>query len=118
MNSKGMDQPGNGSDWVGPRATDSDATSAMPAEFGTLYQTGYEAGYSRGRETGYRQGYAEGCRGRRQQGNSKPQAASATTANTSGSRRRGLLGLPCERCGTFLYSDEIQCPHCKTVTAR
>jgi hypothetical protein len=102
---------------VGPHATDSDATSAMPHEVGRLYQACYEAGYWRGRDAGYREGYAEG-RNRPLQGNSKPQATSAATANTTGSRRLGLLGLPCERCGTFLYSDETQCPHCKIATAR
>src|SRR5215470_12342843 len=89
---------------VGLRATDSVATSGMPHEVKMLYQAGYEAGYRRGRDAGYREGYAEG-RNRPLQGNSQPEATSADTATTPGSRRRWLLGLPCERCGCFLYSD-------------
>ena len=101
---------------VGLRATDSAATSAMHHEVSTFYQAGYKAGYWRGRDAGYRAGYAEG-RNRPLQGHSMPQEASAATASTPGGRRHGLLGLPCERCGTFLYSDETQCPHCKVATA-
>jgi len=100
---------------AGPRATDSDATSEIPAELGTPYQKGYEDGFLRGRTVGYREGYAEG-RNRPQQNHAKPQAASAPPANTSVGRR-WLFGLPCERCGRFLYSNEIQCPHCKPATA-
>ena len=99
-----MDQPGNGSGVRQPDAVG--GSGAMPAEIGAPYQAGYEAGYARGREAGYRQGYAE-ARQARQAGSGQPEAA-------PGSRRRGLLGLPCEHCGTFLYSDETQCPHCKT----
>jgi len=82
----------------------------MPAEFGALYQAGYEAGYAQGREAGYRQGYVEGGCEVRSHGSVKPEATFSATPR----RRRGLLGLPCERCGTFLFSDEVQCPHCKT----
>jgi len=72
----------------------------MPAEFGALYQAGYEAGYEKG--------YAEGHRDARPNASAKPE----TAASPAPSRRRGLLGLPCDRCGTFLYSDETRCPHC------
>ena len=76
------------------------------------YAAGYEAGYASGREAGYRQGYAEGCRETQLRAAPKTEAASVASAGSK--RRRGLLGLPCERCGTFLFSDEVQCPHCKT----
>jgi hypothetical protein len=88
----------------------------MPHEVSTLYQAGYEDGYRRGRDAGYQAGYVEGCN-RPLQGNSKPQATSEGTANMPGSRKRWLLGLPCEHCGCFLYSEETECPHCKVATA-
>jgi len=110
-----MDQAGNGGSVGKPHAAE--AGSAMPAEFGALYHAGYEAGYATGREAGYQQGYAEGCREARSSGSGRPDPVSGTGAGASagGNRRRGLLGLPCEHCGTFLYSDEVQCPHCKKV---
>jgi len=102
-----MDQPANGGDLRVERATEGDGTGPMPAEFGGLYQAGYEAGYAKGREAGYEKGYAEGYREARPNARPKPEATVS-----SAPRRRGLLGLPCERCGTFLYSDETRCPHC------
>jgi len=108
-----MDQSGNGESLQ--QAQVAGGNSAMPAEFGALYQTGYETGYASGREAGYRQGYAEGCRETQLRAAPKTEAASVASAGSK--RRRGLLGLPCERCGTFLFSDEAQCPHCKKTTA-
>jgi len=66
----------------------------MPAGFGALYQAAYEAGYKKG--------YGEGYRDARLPTSAKPEAASVAPA------------LPCECCGTSLFSDETQCPHCKT----
>ncbi len=82
----------------------------MPAEFGALYQAGYEAGLASGREAGYRQGYEAGY--------TEGRGAAAIAASASGSAprrsRQSLFGLPCANCGCFFYSDETQCPRCKT----
>ena len=104
-----MAQPGNGADLRVERAADGDGTRPMPAEFGALYQAGYEAGYSKGRAAGYERGYAEGYRDARPNAIAKPEAAESSRRS-----RQSLLGLPCANCGCFFYSDETQCPRCKT----
>jgi len=105
-----MGQPTNGGGVAREHAADGAGFSSMPAQFGALYQASYEAGYAQGREAGYRQGCVEGSREARSHARAKPEAASSATPG----RRRGLLGLPCERCGTFLFSDEARCPRCQT----
>lgn len=89
--------------------------SAIMDEFGPLYQAAYEAGYRSGREAAYRQGYEAGYSDGGKQDNSNS-AAAAVPANPAEVRRRqrGLLGLPCTNCEGFFYSDEVQCPRCKT----
>jgi len=110
-----MDQPGNGESVQSARMAG--GNSVIPAEFGALYQAGYEAGYASGREAGYRQGHADASRETRPRGTPKTEVASAACTGAGSHRRRGLLGLPCEHCGTFLFSDEAQCPHCKKAAA-
>ena len=87
-----------------------DPTDQVSAEFAYLYCEGYEAGYAQGREAGYRQGYEAGF------GESarRDQAATEAPAKVAAIHRPGrrLLGLPCPKCGTSLYSDEKQCPRC------
>ena len=99
-----MDQADNGGG--NHQAHAAGSGTAMPAEFGALYQAGFEAGYAKGREDGYRMASREHARETPTNSTAKPAVPPP--------RRRGLLGLPCERCGTFLYSDETRCPHCKT----
>lgn len=111
-----MDQPGNGNGVQEPQVPG--GSSAMPAEFGTFYQAGYEAGYASGREAGYRQRCAEGSREARPHGTPKTEVASEAGTSAASNRRRGLLGLPCEHCAIFLYSDETQCPHCHIKVIR
>jgi hypothetical protein len=79
--------------------------------------------YARGREAGYQTGYKEGIA----DGLTSAAGASATaTASEPGNgadngtgnhRGRRLLGLPCVKCGAWFFSDEAQCPRCKTVRA-
>ena len=79
--------------------------------------------YARGREAGYQTGYKEGIA----DGLTSAAGASATaTASEPGNgadngtgnhRGRRLLGLPCVKCGAWFFSDEAQCPRCKTARA-
>jgi len=88
------------------------------------YQSAYEAGLASGKEAGYRRGYREGFSDCRQLGNPTPGAAATShtsadaskvaTANCAGR----LRGLPCANCGCASYSDEVQCPCCKTPKGR
>jgi hypothetical protein len=98
-----MDQPGNGG-----AVRVAMGKGAMPAEFSAAYQAGFEAGYTQGREDGYQVACREAARESRANPGAKP--------SVSPPRRRGLLGLPCEHCGTFLFSDETLCPHCKKTS--
>jgi hypothetical protein len=106
-----MDQPSTGGVRELHAMGDGDT---LTAECGGLYQAGYDAGYAKGREDGYRAAYHECGGGPRQNGSSNLVNEPAVASSAMPTRRRGLLALPCERCGTFLYSDEPQCPRCKT----
>ena len=88
------------------------------------YQAAYEAGLTSGKEAGYRRGYREGFSDCCQLGNPAHGAAatSHTSPDASGKAAANcatrLRGLPCANCGCGSYSDEVQCPCCKTPKAR
>lgn len=96
---------------------DQDELSALPPEFGGIYQAGYEAGLASGLESGYRRGYETGFGDGRRQGDASSAAAPAAVENASESVarmcQRRLFGLPCTKCRRLMYSDEAKCPYCK-----
>jgi hypothetical protein len=93
-------------------------------QHGDSYQSAYEAGLASGKEAGYRRGYREGFSDCCQLGN--PASGAAATSHTSQDASEEaaadcaarLKGLPCTNCGVGSYSDEVQCPCCKTPKAR
>ena len=84
--------------------------SSMPEAFAGIYQAGFESGYSSGREAGFREGYAAAHQGPTN-GAAVTSAADTKTAPKRGPRRM-LLGMPCPKCGIYLYSEETNCPRC------
>lgn len=88
------------------------------------YQSAYEAGLAGGKEAGYRRGYREGFSDCCQSGNPAPGAAATSHTSAEASEEAAatsairLRGLPCTNCGCGSYSDEVQCPCCKTPKAR
>jgi rubrerythrin len=88
--------------------------SPMPEGFGALYQAAYESGYAKGREAGHRQGFTESYAAAHQDVQQSAAVASAFEGKTAQKRepRRVLLGMPCEKCGVYLHSDEAYCPSC------
>ena len=87
-------------------------------------QSAYEAGLASGKEAEYRRGYREGFSDCCQLGNPAPGAATTSHTSADASEESAansptrLRGLPCANCGCGSYSDEIQCPCCKTPKAR
>jgi flagellar biosynthesis/type III secretory pathway protein FliH len=85
------------------------------------HQSAYEAGLAKGKEEGYRRGYREGfadcikldIHPRRAASAPAPASTSTLEATAANSSTR-LKGLPCSICGCPSYSDEVQCPSCKT----
>jgi hypothetical protein len=88
------------------------------------YRSAYEAGLASGKEAGYRRGYREGFSDCCQLGNPASGAAATSQTSTGASKQAAakcgirLRGLPCANCGCASYSDEVQCPCCKTPKAR
>jgi hypothetical protein len=84
------------------------------------YNSAYEAGVASGKEEGYRQGYREGFADCIKFGNPAPGAADTRDTSNCGSRETAgsdasrLRGLPCAKCGCPSYSNEVQCPRCRT----
>ena len=95
----------------------SDPTDQVSPEFAYLYCVGYEAGYAQGREAGYRQGYEAGFSESARRDQAAIEAPAETQVAAIRPPRRRLLGLPCPKCGTSLYSDEKQCPRCSASQA-
>jgi hypothetical protein len=87
------------------------------------YQSAYEAGLAIGKEAGYRRGYQNGFSDCCQLGNPAPGAAATSHTSADASKEPAancasrLRGLPCVNCGCASYSDEVQCPCCKTPKA-
>jgi hypothetical protein len=87
------------------------------------YQLAYETGLASGKEAGYRRGYREGFSDCSQLGNPAREANATSQTSTGASKEAAakcairLRGLPCENCGCGSYSDEVQCPCCKTPRA-
>ena len=87
------------------------------------YHSVYEAGLASGEEAGYRRGYREGFSDCCQLAN--PERAADATSHTStgafkeaaANRAIRLRGLPCANCGCASYTDEVQCPSCRTTKA-
>ena len=93
--------------------------AAIVDGFERLHQSAYQAAYGRGWKGGYQEGYDVG---RSDALNQETRGTvGATRDQTSAAElrphRRLLLGLPCTNCGTYFYSDEEQCPRCKTPKA-
>ncbi len=106
--------------------------NAQPKKSGSLHQeslhqAAYEAGYARGHEagfqTGYKEGFADGLKSvagapataaAQEPGNEADNGADRGTGSHEGRR---LFGLPCVQCGVWFFSDEAQCPRCKTARA-
>jgi hypothetical protein len=88
------------------------------------YQSAYEAGLAGGKEAAYRRGYREGFSDCCQLGNPAPGAAATSHTSANASEKAAancptqLRGFPCANCGCSSYSDEMQCPCCKTPKAR
>jgi hypothetical protein len=80
------------------------------------YQAAYDAGLASGREAAYRQGYQAGfADGLKQlQGSDSVPASAAPKRKTAEVRVGRLRGLPCPKCGIWLYNDETCCPCCGT----
>ena len=87
-----------------------DELSPIPGEFLRPYRAGYEAGFISGWEAGFREGYAAAHQGPTN-GAAGTSAAETKTAPKGGPRRM-LLGMPCPKCGIYLYSKETHCPGC------
>jgi hypothetical protein len=87
-------------------------------------QSTYEAGLASGKEAEYRQGYREGWSDCCQLGNPAPGAAATSHTSADASEKAAancptrLRGFPCANCGCVSFSDEVQCPRCKTPKAR
>jgi len=80
----------------------------VPNDSGVLYQAGFEAGFAAGKEVGYRKGFDAGLSQVRLQVPEPPRQPLAAPEPV----KRGLIGLPCPTCRTYLYTDEA-CPRCK-----
>src|ERR1700680_2365542 len=84
------------------------------------YQAAYEAGLASGREAGYRRGYrggfSDGYKMRTPAGGaaSTPETSTGASKRAAANRAGRLRGLPCANCGCASYSDETQCPSCRT----
>ena len=87
-------------------------------------QSAYEAGLATGKEAEYRRGYREGWSDCCKLGSPAPGAAAASRTSAEASKEAAancatrLKGFPCANCGCGSYSDEVQCPCCKTPKAR
>jgi hypothetical protein len=87
-------------------------------------QSAYEAGLASGKEAEYRRGYREGFSDCSQLGNPAPGAAATSHTSAEASKEAAakcptrLKGFPCANCGCGSFSDEVQCPCCKTPKAR
>ena len=81
--------------------------------FAGMYEAGYEAGYAAGKESEFRKGsdrsHLESTIS--QQGRPPVAAAEVTTA-AKHVPQRTLLGMPCTKCGIYLYKEESHCPRC------
>ena len=91
-----------------------DGLSSMPEAFAGVFQAGFEAGYNSGRDAGYQKGFGEGYAAAHQGPTNGAAVTSAADAKTAPKRgpRRMLLGMPCAKCGIYLYSEETNCPGC------
>jgi hypothetical protein len=81
----------------------------------------YEAGLASAREASYRQGFQDGFSAGYNQRNGSaavPLVTQGTLIKAEQNSGPRLLGLPCSNCGRFFYSDEAQCPQCKTPKTR
>jgi hypothetical protein len=92
---------------------------AVSDEIDCVYREGFEAGFNAGREAGFEKGFDRGFQAGRKAAEQGPTAASDKASSPGPiekdvSHPRRLLGLPCDKCGAWFYSDEALCPRCKS----
>jgi hypothetical protein len=103
------------------KSTNGDAHVDTIKQHEDLYQLAYDAGLAIGKEEGYRRGYQEGFADCIKFGDpalstvGAPKMSTGGSTGTTGSRPGRLRGLPCTNCGCPSYSDELQCPRCKSL---
>jgi len=112
-----MSEPTTDSESPAQRGTNGNGHSPLPEKFSAPDDAGCEAGFASGADAGHRQGWyqagfsdgyklASGSAGATAGAESK----AAEAAKACGPR---LRDLPCA-CGCTPYTDEAQCPRCKT----